>query len=174
MDWKWLFFSFEGRIPRKLFWMGMIVMIVFSVLVAFAVSSIMGVNLFALALMGDKIDAMSALSSRMGWVSLVVYLIMCWPAYALCVKRCHDRGTSGIVVVLSIGLGILNNLLQAFGLNYDVVEIGNVEALTPNAASIALGTVIGLVSLYLLVVLGFLKGNKGDNKYGPDPLAATD
>jgi len=33
-----------------------------------------------------------------------------------------------------------------------------------------LGIIVGIYAIYLLVVLGFLKGTSGPNNYGPDPL----
>ena len=32
---------------------------------------------------------------------------------------------------------------------------------------------IGIFALYLLVVMGFLRGTPGPNQYGPDPLAGS-
>jgi uncharacterized membrane protein YhaH (DUF805 family) len=36
-----------------------------------------------------------------------------------------------------------------------------------------LGIVVGIFALYLLVVLGFLRGTPGPNQYGPDPVGGT-
>jgi uncharacterized membrane protein YhaH (DUF805 family) len=33
-----------------------------------------------------------------------------------------------------------------------------------------LSVIVGIFGLYMLVVLGFLKGTAGPNNYGPDPL----
>ena len=172
MDWKWLYTSFDGRISRKQFWIGAIVLAVVSIVVSFAIASIMGVSLFSVAMMNGDAEAMLAQSARLAWINLIIYLIFCWPAYALSVKRRHDRGATGILVLVSIGLGILTYLLQGFGLGYSMMDMGNgVMVPMPNMISTALGVVSGLLALYLLVVLGFLKGYEGENAYGPDPLA---
>jgi uncharacterized membrane protein YhaH (DUF805 family) len=36
-----------------------------------------------------------------------------------------------------------------------------------------LSLVVGVFAIYLLVVLGFLRGTVGPNQYGPDPLGGT-
>jgi len=33
------------------------------------------------------------------------------------------------------------------------------------------GTLLGCYAVYLLAVLGFTAGTRGENRYGPDPLA---
>ena len=33
-----------------------------------------------------------------------------------------------------------------------------------------IGGIFGIYAIYMLVVLGFLKGTSGPNNYGPDPL----
>ena len=175
MDWKWLYTEFDGRIGRKTFWIGAIVLAIASIIVTLIVTSIMGVSMFGTAMMtGDDADAMLALSTRMAWINLVIYLIFCYPGYALGVKRRHDRGASGILILVSIGLGILSLLLQGFGLIYDVVTVGETAMLTPNILGTIISAASGILGLYLLVVMGFLKGEQGANAYGPDPLAADD
>jgi uncharacterized membrane protein YhaH (DUF805 family) len=45
------------------------------------------------------------------------------------------------------------------------------EQRTPGyAAAGAAGTVAFVVSLWLFIEIGFLKGTQGPNRYGPDPL----
>ena len=172
MDWKWLYTSFDGRISRKQFWIGAIVLAVISIVVSFGVASIMGVSLFGMAMMSGDVESMLAQSTQLAWINLIIYLIFCWPGYALAVKRRHDRGATGILVLISIGLGVLTYLLQGFGLGYDVTDMGNgVMVPMPSMISSVLGVISGLLGLYLLVVLGFLKGYEGENAYGPDPLA---
>jgi uncharacterized membrane protein YhaH (DUF805 family) len=78
MDWKYLFTSFEGRIGRQGYWMGVLVFI--------------GVSIVAALL-----DVILGTVGESGWgiVSVLATLAMLYPAIALYAKRWHDRGKSG-------------------------------------------------------------------------------
>jgi uncharacterized membrane protein YhaH (DUF805 family) len=78
MDWKYLFTSFEGRIGRQSYWMGVLVLI--------------GVSIVA-----GLLDAILGTAGESGWgiVSVLAALAMIYPAIALYAKRWHDRGKSG-------------------------------------------------------------------------------
>ena len=69
MDWKNLFLSWEGRINRQPFWIGMIIL--------FVANALNGA-LFGYAILGTLIGFGLA------------YCGVC-----VCIKRCHDRGKSG-------------------------------------------------------------------------------
>jgi uncharacterized membrane protein YhaH (DUF805 family) len=77
-------------------------------------------------------------------------------AFAIGIRRLHDRNKNGWLVVLfyvapSILGGIANTSEQA-------------------AVSFVLGLASFVISIWGLVELGFLRGTVGPNKYGPDPL----
>lgn len=84
MGWKDIYFSFQGRIPRKTYWVwGMLGMIGF-VIAASIVAGILSVAAEALA-----------------WVVMVpAYIVMVWAGFALGVKRWHDRNKSGWWVLI--------------------------------------------------------------------------
>jgi uncharacterized membrane protein YhaH (DUF805 family) len=91
MDWKYLFTSFDGRINRKPFWLGIVVMIAISI-----VASIL-----------DLIFGTRSAENGFGIISGIVSLIMIYPSLALYAKRWHDRGKSGwwslIILVPLVG-----------------------------------------------------------------------
>lgn len=180
MDWKWLFTSFDGRIGRKQFWIGIVVLIIVSIVVYFVAGSLIGVSMLGgiTAMNADgsiDMDALQATMTRANWFSLIMLLIFLWPGAALWIKRRHDRGSSGIDVWIFYGLQLLSVLLGALGLTMTMTDMGNgVMFPTPNVVSMILGVVVGLLGLYLLIVGGFLKGTAGENAYGPDPLAGKD
>jgi len=79
-------------------------------------------------------------------------------AFAIGVKRLHDRNKNGWLIVLfyvvpSILAGIANASEHA-------------------VASSLLGLASFVISIWGLVELGFLRGTVGPNPYGPDPLQA--
>jgi len=79
-SWLWLFFSPDGRISRKKFWIGY--------LIAYLVLIISSVSL-------DVYQSDAAL-----YLQLVPFLLMGWVLYALMAKRCHDRDKSQLWLLL--------------------------------------------------------------------------
>ena len=91
------------------------------------------------------------------FIIILGFFIASWiSAFAIGVKRLHDRNKSGWLIVLfyavpSILGGIANTSEQA-------------------VASFVLGLGSLVISIWGLVELGFLRGTVGPNAYGPDPL----
>lgn len=91
MNWNYLFTSFEGRINRRPFWMGIIVLVVISV-----VASILDLILNTPRL------GVSEYSGGTGLIGIIVGILEIWPSLALSVKRWHDRNKSGWWVLINI------------------------------------------------------------------------
>lgn len=124
MDFGQLYTSFEGRISRKAWWIGFILLNVLQVIIYYV----------AIGLGIITIDAATGKMSSSGTIAtFVILLVFFWPTFALHAKRWHDRGKSGwwtlIVFVPVIG------------------------------------------GLWLLIELGFLKGDETANAYGPNPVS---
>ncbi|HXW23312.1 MAG TPA: DUF805 domain-containing protein [Xanthobacteraceae bacterium] len=159
-----LFFGFGGRINRGKFWLTLVVWLLIWIvaMLAFGVGSlaILGSNLTDGSLPGpDDPEAFLRLIGDYGILSLVilVFIIVSWvSAFAIGVKRLHDRDRSGWWTVLFYFAPIV--LLAAQG-----------SADGPLASS-ALGLAALAVSLWWLVELGCLRGTSGPNRFGPDPL----
>ncbi|MGF7161418.1 uncharacterized membrane protein YhaH (DUF805 family) [Rhodoligotrophos appendicifer] len=75
VDWKFLFLSYEGRINRALWWLGLICTVLLSGL---------GVIVFGH-------------DSVLAWLW---NLILLYPSLCIYIKRCHDRDQSGWWVLL--------------------------------------------------------------------------
>lgn len=75
IDWKDLLFSFEGRINRAKFWLGVVVI---------------GVVPWVFMMLAFMVD-----SGFLLWIAWLLYLVVIWPAVAISIKRWHDRGKSG-------------------------------------------------------------------------------
>jgi uncharacterized membrane protein YhaH (DUF805 family) len=83
------FTSFAGRIPRKTFWLAILILII----VQWIVTGLFG----GMALMNfDPADPASAeqMMSNMGPI-WIISLIFLWPSLAIYTKRWHDRDKSG-------------------------------------------------------------------------------
>lgn len=93
MDWAYLLNSFEGRISRKTFWIGI------TVLVA---AEILG-HLVAQALQGDRLSA-------------IVDLAFTYPEFAIATKRAHDRDLPIWILIVFFGGGAMLDLLTVLQL----------------------------------------------------------
>ena len=80
MDWVYLLSSFEGRISRKTFWIGIAVLIVAE----------LAAYLIAEALQGDRLSA-------------IVDLAFIYPEFAIAVKRAQDRDLPIWILVAFFG-----------------------------------------------------------------------
>lgn len=173
-----LYTSTEGRISRKTFWLGILGLIVVNVVISFLILPLVGVSMLPnMAALADPSADAAAVSKTIAdsmrssaWASLVIFVIFAYPAYALMVKRRHDKDNNGLDVLIYMGLTALLLLIQALGIGYDTMTIGEVSVLTPSLLITLLSFAVGIFAIYLLVVLGFLRGTAGPNQYGPDPL----
>ena len=88
-DWRgipWLLFSFDGRIPRRVFWGTSII----TTLVYYA-----AVFLIVIAVGDDDFESGS-------FAILPLYVLMIWISLAISVKRWHDRDKSGWWVLIGM------------------------------------------------------------------------
>ena len=96
IDWGTLLFSFNGRINRAKFWAGLVMIWV--------------VPWFVTAV------ALALNSWAIGWAGIVLHAFALWPAFALNIKRWHDRDKSG--------WWILIGLIPIVGPIWALVEVG--------------------------------------------------
>ena len=82
IDWAWLFFSFEGRINRAKFWLGIVIL--------WAVVWVLA------------IIAAAAGSGFLWWLVSILTVVIIWPSLALSIKRWHDRNKSGWWVLIGL------------------------------------------------------------------------
>ena len=142
MDWKALLFSFQGRIPRKKYWIA-ILLIIFIGLLLF--------GLFVLL-------ANAALGFFTAFlIGLPLFIPFVWAGIAVPVKRLHDRNKSGWYYLLYF---TLPNVLDRLS---DKIAEGSALWWIVLLAGLVIG-------IWAIVDLGFLKGTNGDNNYGSDPL----
>lgn len=97
MDWKNLYLSFEGRINRQPFWLGLLAMVVVVWVLEFILFSMFGGRVM-MNIDTNNPDAAAAMSNAMSGMMLpigILTLIFLWPSLALYTKRWHDRDKSG-------------------------------------------------------------------------------
>lgn len=179
MDFQYLYTKTEGRISRKSWWIGAIVLAVANIVISMLILPLVGLggpNMAAI--MANTTDPAQIATIATGviqasaWGSLVVFLIFAYPAYCLSVKRRHDKNNAGRDVLIYFGVTVVLLLIQALGLGYTMTDIQGVTVPMPSMLFSVIGAAVGIFGIYMLVVLGFLKGTDGSNDYGPDPLTS--
>jgi uncharacterized membrane protein YhaH (DUF805 family) len=136
----------SGRLRRRDFWVGFIILLVVEIALSFAFAGIMRPT-------GATQLELAALWSALG--------ILVWVSAALIVKRLHDRDKSVLwYPVFGLGPVVAYELGNRFSSNIS-------NELSPAQ------TVFWLLSaalwVWAIVELGFIKGTEGPNRYGPDP-----
>jgi uncharacterized membrane protein YhaH (DUF805 family) len=153
MKWIRFFGNFEGRIPRKTFWLANIAVFVIEVIVA--------------AIAGAVVEAFAG--EKAGDVAADVFiLVFLYPSFVIALKRAHDRDMPGWFIGVYYAVLTAYQLLIFAGWS-SIVPDPSVFSLRPLIA-IAFVLVVGVISLAMLVELGFRRGTCGPNRYGPDPL----
>lgn len=151
MNFVSLLTSFSGRIGRGKFWLGLVAIVIIALGLQFLLRSFLSP----------------------GIAQLLTMIVLIYFAAALYLKRLQDRG-KGMMPWLAIifGPGILMTIMQVGQIGFENVTIEGTTASIPSGtvgwAVMALAMIVGL---WALVELGFLRGTKGDNQFGPDPLA---
>lgn len=138
MDWKYLFTGRDGRINRKPYWLGSIVLIVVSIVLQLVLMPVLG-----------------------PLVTFVISLPIFFAAFALSIKRGHDRDRPDAYIIA----------FYLLLLGFQIVALTS-DPLNPSMLAAVLGIPVGIWAIVMLIDLGFLRGTRGANRYGPDPLNA--
>src|SRR5262245_34075406 len=136
---KYLLTDLDGRIGRRPYWMGIVPLVVIGA---------------ALYLIGYGAAGET--------LAVILSLIVLYPAFALNVKRAHDRGRPTWVVVVLFIMLIAIYVMQLLKLSQ--TDDG------PTTLYLAVLVPCLLLALYLFVEFGCLRGTVGPNQYGSDPL----
>ena len=176
MDWNWYLFSFEGRINRARFWLSFPILVGWMLLIMWIMWLIMVTALMATRAPHDHdtisvcfgIDVIFALLGPATHLSLsfreVVSLagnlfgvtIFVWVCLATSVKRLHDRDRSRWWIVPFF-------VLPSFSSNIR-------DWLDESTFTFTIGLALIILSIWGFIELGFLRGTRSTNRFGPNPL----
>jgi len=144
-----LFTTTQGRISRKQWWIGVVVLILASIVLNIVLGTL----------------AISA-----SWAQLISFAIMFVPNWSIGVKRRHDRDSDARDFKIFLGLSGLLTVLQAVGIGMTNTEVDGVLMYVPSLPLSLVFFLVAIYGLYVFIQLGFLRGTNGSNTYGPDPL----
>lgn len=140
----WFFLSLRGRVSREEFWLGYIGIVVLALILMRLVPDTGDAASF---LSGGERDAeiLQDGSIPFGWQEFIS-LALTWPIIAIYAKRLHDLDLSGWWLLL-------------------------LPAITFVAGLTLFGRLHVAAYCLLILVLGFLPGSHGANRFGKDPRA---
>ena len=173
MDWDWFLFRFEGRINRAKYWLATLIILgwmTLALLLLAGISSAFGIgrhgfsiDLFGIAASIDELNN-NASASTAGWFPWIITAPMtagfAWCYAAASIKRLHDRNKSAWwMVPFVVAPGLFGHFDEVFADSYAVAVLG-----------------FAMFVLYIwgLVELCCLRGMRGPNRFGSDPLMPID
>lgn len=151
MNWLHLFFSLDGRIARRQFWLGVCLIILFQTMIQLPAISRAGLDL-----------AREAPPLWFRNLSLALDVACAWPLFAVLAKRQADRDQNPWLSFYFIALLLAFSTAEAFGLTQEGRQF------TPVGYTVGL-PLLGLMGV-LIVELGMRRGTIGANRFGRDPL----
>jgi len=98
-------------------------------------------------------------------VSAIVDLAFTYPEFAVAAKRSHDRNLPLWLLAIFFAANAVLDLFTVLGWAGTSDE--------PSTLSLVVALPFTVFGLALLVELGFRRGTKGPNRFGPDPLMKT-
>jgi len=178
-------FSFSGRINRAKQWALLLVLIANGIIVSFLFASMIGFA--ALIAAGQGKTTFEAVFTTpqahlFGWIFCALYIVGLYIALAVSAKRLHDRNKSAwwllifyaLPFVLQIpAMLFMPTMLAHFSAVMEAVRTHAQPPLPPVEPPFVVITrgVATLIALWAFIELYCLRGTKGDNRFGPDPLA---
>ena len=140
----WFFLSLRGRVSRQEFWLGYVGVVVVALILARLLPYASGDLYF---IPSDPLDneAWQDAPLSFGWLEFIS-LVLTWPIIAIYAKRLHDLNLSAWWLLLLPAVTFVAGMSMFSRLHLAVYCL-------------------------LILVLGFLPGSHGPNRFGEDPLA---
>ncbi len=142
----WFFLSLRGRVSRQEFWLGYLGIVVVALILVHSLPHSGGAIYFLPDDTPDNEGLRNELVS-FGWPEFIS-LALTWPVIAIYAKRLHDLSLSAWWLLL----------LPAVTFVAGLSEFNRVHV---------------IAYFLLLLVLGFLPGSSGPNRFGEDPLGRS-
>jgi uncharacterized membrane protein YhaH (DUF805 family) len=167
MDYAWFLFRFDGRINCAKYWLGTLVILCCMVFVlillaalavGFGIGGPLNIDLIGISAsiqFTDDLPAKASLFPQIVTIPMTFFFGWCYAAVSI--KRLHDRNKSGWWMnPFIVATGLYGQFGYLFGGSWAAAFIG---------LAVFIAFIWGLVEMYCL------KGTRGPNRFGPDPLA---
>ena len=156
MSWGDIFFGFRGRINRKIYWAGSVLVGLAGFLFAALLAYLATKNPLAPEVWERPADKASIWAPV--WLAYFGFLV--WPSTALAVKRLHDRNRPVWIWYVYYALALAVSL----------VPLRPSLESEANPASGFLAAPLAFLAGYIFFELGVFRGTPGPNAHGDDPL----
>jgi len=169
MSWGDIFFGFRGRINRKIYWAGTVLVGVAGFLFAALLAYLATGNPFAPEVWERPADKTSLWEPV--WLAYFGFLV--WSSTALAVKRLHDRNRPVWIWYVYYILALALTLLPIKASPAAPAPAPSVLGIPAERLSLfisALSLVLAVFAGYIFFELGVFRGQRGPNAYGEDPL----
>jgi uncharacterized membrane protein YhaH (DUF805 family) len=171
-----LFTRLDGRLGRARWWLGTFVIAIAYFAIGWVILRLLKVP------PGYPLDPSVDPGERARYARLFVYAyaatmaIIAYPAVALMKKRLNDRDRPRWLLAVFWAPTIANIALNLFETGTQAgTEAADAPLDSPLSALLfVVEGAVGLIVIWAIVELGFLKGTPGPNRYGPDPLTANE
>lgn len=117
MNWVHVLFSFEGRVRRTTFWLAHIGFALATTAIAVVLIALAG-GLSVASQHGGSDGAPLIAALATIWL-LPLYAVGLWVGLALGVKRCHDRGYPGVMMLIT--------LIPVLGALWALIDLGFID-----------------------------------------------
>jgi uncharacterized membrane protein YhaH (DUF805 family) len=181
-----ILFGLSGRLNRRPYWIASIIFLALIILVTIGSVLVNAQMMQAAFESGGSIEAPTQLTT---FLILGTGLLLAYPSTAVMVKRFHDLGKSGkwALLLLVPALGKMATDLSGFtgqdiplsAYDFDGTESwleawkeGIRVELDIRPVEFVVGLYIFVVTVWFFIWLGFFRGTRGPNRFGPDPLAS--
>lgn len=176
-------FGFSGRINRAKQWAIILVGLTLEALAAVAVRLTLGGNPLADLISGKTTLAAFVATPQAHMAGLILcgfYILLLYIGLAVATKRLHDRNKSAWWLLIFYALPLILGIPRMMVVWTLMQHIDDVARTMQHGGMINQGGPLvilaggasSLISLWAFVELFCLRGTVGDNRYGPDPLAA--
>ena len=109
MSYSDIYFSWNGRAPREIFWLHGVIVLKAIYIFAAAIDWFLIPNDFPLLTAENG-------ANGLGWLTVIVALLLIYPAIVIRIKRWHDRDKRGLWVLLPV--------IPVIGVIWEIVELG--------------------------------------------------
>ncbi|HEX4931799.1 MAG TPA: DUF805 domain-containing protein [Gemmatimonadaceae bacterium] len=154
-------FDFNGRMNRAPFWGWSLVVI--GLMFVFMVAAFVGIG-FTVDTAYPEAEREELILAKFNWVVVLAAILTIWPLAALTAKRLQDLArpvwwTIPVMIPSVVSMA----LYVAFGTK------------GPERGPFWwLDVALTVVTVALTIWLGFIRGTRGDNPFGPDPVAGKE